>query len=401
MKKKITILGSTGSIGRATLEVIDNQRDTFEVFSLACKGNTELLNEQIDKFKPKYVCIYEESLKEKVRFDRKRLFTGIKGVNEIVNMEEDIVVNAMPGSIGLEPTISALKSKKVLALANKESLVMAGRIVSKLLKAYGSKLIPIDSEHSALFQVMKKIRRHELKTITITASGGPFREHTKTSLAHVRPEEALNHPTWKMGNKVTLDSATLMNKGLEVIEARWLFNIQPELIRVLVHPESIIHGMIECVDGAFIAYMANPDMKIPISFAINEGKIRDLPSFRLNLEDLCKLTFYTPDIDRFPSLRLAFDALHAGDSALVVLNASNEVASEAFIEGRIRFIDIPVFIEEALEHHPALPVIEDIETIWEIHNWTKRYTEEIIKGRVKGRQIDTHQGKKGSFPDRN
>jgi 1-deoxy-D-xylulose-5-phosphate reductoisomerase len=194
-----------------------------------------------------------------------------------------------------------------------------------------------------------------------------------------------------MGNKVTLDSATLMNKGLEVIEARWLFDIKPEYIRVLVHPESIIHGMIECTDGAFIAYMANPDMKIPISFAINEGKICDLPSLPLNLEDLRKLTFYAPDTDKFPSLRLAFDALRAGDSALVTLNASNEVASDAFIKGRIRFIDIPVFIEQALENHQVLPVIEDIETIWEIHNWAKTYTEEIIKRspeqvRVKNRE---------------
>jgi 1-deoxy-D-xylulose-5-phosphate reductoisomerase len=380
MKKKIAILGSTGSIGRATLEVIDNQKDALEVFSLVCKGNTELLNEQIVKFRPKYVCIYEESLKEKVHFDRKRLFTGINGIKEIIGMEEDIVVNAMPGSIGLEPTISALKAKKVLALANKESLVMAGRVVSKMLKAYGSKLIPVDSEHSALFQVMKKIKKHELKTVTITASGGPFREYRKAALAYVKPEEALNHPTWKMGNKVTLDSATLMNKGLEVIEARWLFNIKPEFIRVLVHPESIIHGMVECIDGAFIAYMAHPDMKIPISFAINEGKIRSLPSVQLNLEDMRKLTFYTPDTNRFPSLRLAFDALSAGDAALVTLNASNEVASDAFIDGRIRFIDIPAFIEKALERHPVLPVIEDTDTIWEIHNWAKRYTEEIIKG---------------------
>ncbi len=380
MKKKIAILGSTGSIGCSTLEVIDNQRDTFEVFSLVCKGNTDLLNEQIDRFKPKYVCISEEHLKGKINFDRKRLFTGINGIKEIIGMEEDIVVNAMPGSIGLEPTISALKSNKILALANKESLVMAGRVVSKLLKKSGAKLIPVDSEHSALFQVMKKIRRRELKTVTITASGGPFREYGKTALAHVKPKEALNHPTWKMGNKVTLDSATLMNKGLEVIEARWLFDIKPEFIRVLVHPESIIHGMIECRDGAFMAYMANPDMKIPISFAINEGKICDLPSVPLNLKDLRKLTFYAPDTDKFPSLRLAFDALRAGDSALVTLNASNEVASDAFINGRIRFVDIPVFIEQALERHPALTVVEDIETIWEIHNWAKAYTEEIIEG---------------------
>ena len=384
MKKKIAILGSTGSIGRATLEVIRHQKDFFEVFCLVCKENTDLLNEQIEIFKPEYVCIYDEHLKEKVHFDRKKLLIGINGINEIIGMDEDIVVNAMPGSIGLEPTISALKAGKVLALANKESLVMAGRIVTKLLKEHGSKLIPVDSEHSALFQVMKKVKKHELKTVTITASGGPFREVGKIALADVKPEEALNHPTWKMGKKVTLDSATLMNKGLEVIEARWLFDIKPEYIRVLVHPESIIHGMIECTDGAVIAYMAHPDMKIPISFAINEGKIRSLPSVRLNLEDLHKLTFYLPDTDKFPSLRLAFNALHAGDSALVTLNASNEVASEAFINGRIRFIDIPVFIEQALEHHPVLAVIEDTETIWEIHNWAKTYTEEIIKRSAAG-----------------
>ncbi len=379
MKKKITVLGSTGSIGRSTLEVIDNQHDDFEVFSLVCKGSTDLLNEQIDKFKPKYVCIYEKALKDRVHFSQERLFSGIEGINHIISMDEDIVVNAMPGSIGLEPTISALRAGKVVALANKESLVMAGRIVSKLLRTCGAKLIPVDSEHSALYQVMKKIRKKELKTVTITASGGPFRKREKSLLASVTPEEAMNHPTWKMGNKVTLDSATLMNKGLEVIEARWLFDIKPEKINVLVHPESIIHGMVECDDGALIAYMAHPDMKIPISFAINEGKIRKLSSLPLNLEDLHKLTFYKPDADKFPSLQLAFDALRAGDGALVTLNASNEVACDAFIDGRIRFTDIPVFIEEALARHPVSHEIEDIETVFEIHKWAREYTEERIR----------------------
>lgn len=379
MKKRIVILGSTGSIGKATLEVIENQKDAFEVFGLACKGNIRLLNDQIRKFNPQYVCIYDEPMKAKVHFDKDRLLTGLNGIKEMTCMDGEIIVNALPGSIGLEPTISALKSNKILALANKESLVMAGRIVSNLLKAHGAKLIPVDSEHSALFQVMKKIRKAELRTITITASGGPFREHRKKALEQVKPEEALNHPTWKMGRKVTLDSATLMNKGLEVIEARWLFDIEPERIRVLVHPESIVHGMIECMDGSLIAYMAHPDMKIPISFAINQGKVRALPSARLNLEELHKLTFYLPDTVRFPSLRLAFDALSAGDGALVTLNASNEVVSEAFMEGRIRFTDMPVFIEQALARHPDIPVIENIETTWEIHKWAKRYTEGLIK----------------------
>ncbi len=379
MKKKIIILGSTGSIGKATLEVIANQKDAFEVSGLACKGNIGLLNEQIAKFRPKYVCIYDERMKGKVRFDTKRLFAGTTGITRMIDMDGEIVVNALPGSIGLDPTISALRANKILALANKESLVMAGRIVSKLLKAESSKLIPVDSEHSALYQVMKKIRKHELKTITITASGGPFRNHGKSALAHVSVEEALNHPTWKMGRKVTLDSATLMNKGLEVIEARWLFDVAPEKIKVLVHPESIVHGIIECTDGSQMAYMAHPDMKIPISFAINEGKIRTMPSVPLNLEQLGKLTFYAPDTDRFPALRLAFDALRAGDGALVALNASNEVASDAFMERKIRFTDMPVFVERTLEHHPNTPVINDMATVREIHAWATTYTKGLIK----------------------
>jgi len=379
MRKKITVLGSTGSIGKATLEVIENQNDAFEVVGLACKGNAELLNKQIGKFKPEYVCVYDEHTRDKVHFDKTRILTGIEGIKEMVRMDGEIVVNALPGSAGLEPTIEALKLNKILALANKESLVMAGRIVSRLLDKYESKLFPVDSEHSAVFQLLKNIGSAEIKNITITASGGPFRKHMKEALHLVKPEEALDHPTWKMGRKVTLDSATMMNKGLEVIEARWLFDMEPERIKVLIHPESIIHGMVELVDGAFFVYMASPDMKIPISFAINQGMVQPLPFAQLKLEELQKLSFYPPDTDKFPALQLAFNALNAGDGAQVVLNASNEVASEAFIEGRIRFTDIPFFIEKTLERHEGFPVIEDIGTVWEIHEWAKRYTEEMLK----------------------
>ncbi len=378
MKKKILVLGSTGSIGRSTLEVIENQRDSFEVFGLACKGSMDLLNDQIKRFSPEFVCIFDAASAGKVNFDSKRLLVGMEGMTQMVEMGGEIVVNALPGSIGLEPTISALKSGRFLALANKESLVMAGRIVSKLRKEHGSKLIPVDSEHSALFQLMKRVGKSALKTITITASGGPFRQRSKNELEAVTPEEAFNHPTWKMGKKITLDSATLMNKGLEVIEARWLFGIDQDRIKVLVHPESIVHGLVECSDGAVLAYMAHPDMKIPISFAINEGKIRDLPSALLNLDELRKLTFYAPDTGRFPSLRLAFEALREGDAALVTLNAANEVASEAFIGGRIKFTDMPVLIERTLENHPASPVIEDIETTREIHKWATKFTERLL-----------------------
>jgi 1-deoxy-D-xylulose-5-phosphate reductoisomerase len=379
MREKILILGSTGSIGKATLEVIENQNDAFEVVGLACKGNVELLNKQIAKFKPKYVCVDDGPMRGKVHFDKTRLLSGIEGIKEMVHMDGEIVVNALPGSAGLEPTIETLKLNKILALANKESLVMAGRIVSKLLGEYESELFPVDSEHSAIFQLLKNIGTSKIKNITITASGGPFRKHIKKALHLVSPEEALNHPTWKMGRKVTLDSATLMNKGLEAIEARWLFDVEPQNIKVLIHPESIVHGMVELIDGASLAYMASPDMKLPISFAINRGTVKPLPFAKLKLEELQKLRFYLPDTNKFPSLKLAFDALHAGDGAQVVLNASNEVASEAFIEGKIKFTDIPVFIEKTLERHEGFPVIENIETVWEIHEWAKRCTEEMLK----------------------
>lgn len=379
VKKKIVILGSTGSIGRATLEVIENQDDAFDVVGLACKGNTELLNIQIAKFKPEYVCVDDASMTGNIHFDKKCLLSGIQGLKEMVHMDGEIVVNALPGSAGLEPTIEALKLNKILALANKESLVMAGRIVTKLLDEYKSELFPVDSEHSAIFQLLRNTGESKIKNITITASGGPFRKHIKKALHLVSPEEALNHPTWKMGKKVTLDSATLMNKGLEVIEARWLFGVEPENIKVLIHPESIVHGMIELIDGAFLVYMASPDMKLPISYAINEGKVQSLPFAKLKLEELQRLRFYLPDTNKFPSLKLAFEALHAGDGAQVVLNASNEVASEAFIEGKIKFTDIPALIEKTLERHSGYSVVQEIETVREIHEWAKRCTEEILK----------------------
>jgi 1-deoxy-D-xylulose-5-phosphate reductoisomerase len=226
---------------------------------------------------------------------------------------------------------------------------------------------------------MEGLGRHEIETLNITASGGPFKNHSKADLLNVTAEEALCHPTWRMGRKVTIDSATLMNKGLEVIEARWLFDIGHERIHVLVHPESILHGMVQLVDGSLFAYMAHPDMRIPISFALNKGERRTLPFGRLNLADVGKLTFHTPDAERFPAIKLAYRALDTGDSALIVLNASNEVASRAFLEGRIGFTDIPRLVEEALSHHPVAKAIEDLDTIWEIHGWAKTYLEEHLR----------------------
>jgi 1-deoxy-D-xylulose-5-phosphate reductoisomerase len=376
MKKKVLVLGSTGSIGRAALDVIRQESDSLEVFGLACNENLGLLREQVERFHPPFVCVGKPITGGAM--DGAALLTGMKGIKELVAMDCDIVVNGLPGSVGLEPTVEALKHDKILALANKESLVMAGRMVTDLLGRSRATLIPVDSEHSAIFQLLKGTEKGELKAITITASGGPFRNHSVDALKYVTPAEAYNHPTWKMGRKITLDSATLMNKGLEVIEAKWLFDMEPSRINVLIHPESILHGILEMVDGSFVAYMAYPDMRIPIAYALNKETRHALPFASLDLKDVSTLTFVKPDTDRFPSLRLAYGALEKGDSASVTLNASNDVASDAFIAGKIRFTDIPVIIERVLEKEPGIAVIDNMETIWEIHGWATKYTEEVL-----------------------
>jgi 1-deoxy-D-xylulose-5-phosphate reductoisomerase len=300
-------------------------------------------------------------------------------MKEMMRTDADIIVNALPGSVGLEPTLEALKNGKTVALANKESLVMAGRLISKLLRETPAKLIPVDSEHSALYQLLASTDRAEVETLVITASGGPFRKATKEELRKVRPEEAMKHPTWKMGKKITLDSATLTNKGLEVIEAHWLFDLDPQRIKVLIHPESVVHGMLELRDGSLLAYLAHPDMRIPISFALNEGVRTNLSFGKVKLATLRKLSFATPDVDRFPALKLAYDALEIGDSALIVFNAANEVAAAAFMEGRIGFTDIARLIDEALTHHTHIPEIEDEHIIWEVHRWAMHHVMERLR----------------------
>ncbi len=380
MRKKVLILGSTGSIGRATLEVIAAQEDRFQVYGLACRENVELLNAQVARFKPSLVCTYNHGSGIGVERGSGRFLSGMEGMKEMIAGDADIVVNALPGSIGLEPTLEALQQRKVLALANKESLVMAGRLISGMVASgTAGRLIPVDSEHSALHQLLKTVDREEVEDIVITASGGPFWNSPKAALAGVTLEEALNHPTWKMGGKITLDSATLMNKGLEVIEAHWLFNLEAARIKVLIHPESVVHGIVELRDGAFLAYLAAPDMKIPISYALNEEMRCPLPFGRLRLEDANKLTFYTPDTDRFPCLKLAYHALNDGDSAMVTLNAANDAATQAFIRGRIGFTDIPAVIEEALLKHPQQRVIQTLEAIGEVRRWTEKFTEEELR----------------------
>ena len=379
MKKRIVVLGSTGSIGKATLEVIEKHSDSMEVYGLACKENVELFSAQLAKWKPRYASLFDTSREHEVPFGDAEKLGGLAGIKEMVRTDADIIVNALPGSIGLEPTLEALRNGKTVALANKESLVMAGRLITKLIRETPAKLIPVDSEHSALYQVLSCNDGAEIETLFITASGGPFRKATTEELRKVRPDEAMKHPTWKMGKKITLDSATLANKGLEVIEARWLFGLDHQRIKVLIHPESIIHGMVELRDGSILAYLAHPDMRIPISYALNEGRRTKLPFGKVKLATLRKLTFATPDVERFPALKLAYDALDTGDSAPIVFNAANEVAAAAFMERRIRFTDIARLIDEALTHHTRIEKIEDEQIIWEVHRWAMHYVMERLR----------------------
>ena len=380
MKKKVLILGSTGSIGTSTLSVIANDPASFEVCGLACASNIDLLNEQIDRFRPADVCFFNGERKDGVDPRGARLYTGIEGMKEMVRGDADIVVNALPGSIGLEPTIEALTCGKTLALANKESLVMGGRMIRKIIADKGAELIPVDSDHSAVYQLLKGVDHGEVRSIILTASGGPFRKHTKKALETVGVSEAMNHPTWKMGRKITLDSATLMNKGLEIIEARWLFDLEPAKIKTLVHPESIVHGIVEFADNSFFAYMASPDMKIPIAYALYGEQRAALPFSPLKLDGSLKLTFHPPDLKRFPSIRLAYEALEAGDGALIAFNVSNEVAAGAFIDGRIKFTDIPRIVAETLAEGPGHPVVDNLGTIRDIISWTRNAAMAKITG---------------------
>lgn len=380
MKKKVLILGSTGSIGTSTLSVIANDPASFDVRGLACASNIDLLNEQIDRFRPAHVCLFNGERKGSVNLQGARLHIGVDGMKEMIRSDVDIVVNALPGSIGLEPTVEALTCGKKLALANKESLVMGGRMIRKIVADKGAELIPVDSEHSAVHQLLKGIDHGEVRSIILTASGGPFRKHTKKALETVEMSDAMNHPTWKMGRKITLDSATLMNKGLEIIEARWLFNLEPAKIKTLVHPESIVHGIVEFADNSFFAYMASPDMKIPIAYALYGEQRAALPFSPLRLDGVLKLTFHPPDLKRFPSIRLAYEALEAGDGALIAFNVANEVAVEAFIDGRIRFTDIPRIVAETLAEDPGHPVVDNLDAIRAIISWTRNVAVTKITG---------------------
>ena len=367
--KKISILGSTGSIGTSALKVIEDHLDKFQVVGLAEGHDVDLLAEQIEKFRPKLVSVRDElsvkKLKDKIGTNPVEIVYGLAGAAQVATISEtDIVLSAIVGAAGLLPTVEAIKHGKVIALANKETMVIAGELVNKLARESKSKILPVDSEHSAIFQSIEGHRREDISKIILTASGGPFLNHTKEQMAKVTVKDALKHPRWSMGAKITIDSATLMNKGLEVIEARWLFDMSPEYIDVVVHPQSIIHSMVEYKDGCVMAELGEPDMQAPIAYALSYPERINTKVQKLDLSKIGTLTFQKPDTDKFPALNLAYQVLREGGTAPVILNAANEVAVQAFLEEKISFNNISVVVSQTLEHL-KITQSKDIETILE------------------------------------
>lgn len=374
--KNVCILGSTGSIGTQTLEVI-NELDDFNIIGLTANTNIELLEKQALKYKPQIVAVYNENraklLRDKLRIHNIKVVSGIDGLIEVATEKQsDIVLTSVVGMIGLLPTLEAIKSGKIIALANKETLVTAGEIVMAEAKKNNVDIIPVDSEHSAIFQSLKSGTKEEISKIILTASGGPFRGKKLTDLRNVSVFDALKHPNWSMGRKISIDSATLMNKGLEVIEAKWLFDVNVEDIEVVVHPQSIIHSMVEFIDGSIIAQLGVPNMKIPIQYALTYPERKYNSTKKLKLTEIKKLTFEEPDLDTFPCLKFAFEAIKQGGTMPSVLNAANEIAVKLFLERKIQFLDIPKLIEKAMLKHKIIckPNLGDI---IESDKWTREY----------------------------
>ncbi|SCG94308.1 1-deoxy-D-xylulose 5-phosphate reductoisomerase [uncultured Clostridium sp.] len=364
--KKIAILGSTGSIGTQTLEVARNNGD-LEIVSLAAGSNVKKLEEQIREFHPRLVAVWTEEKAKELRDAVKdldvKVVSGMDGLIEVCTLPEaEIVVTAIVGMIGIVPTIAAMKAGKDIALANKETLVTAGHIIIPLAKETGVKILPVDSEHSAIFQCLHGENRSQLKKILLTASGGPFRGKKLEDLKNIQVEDALKHPNWAMGRKITIDSSTLVNKGLEMMEAKWLFGVDPENIQIVVQPKSIIHSMVEFVDGAVIAQLGTPDMKLPIQYALYYPERRYLPGERLDFWKLTEITFEKPDMETFRGLQLAFDAAAAGGSMPTVYNAANERAVAKFLDRKIAYLQIPEIIGTCMEHHKVKenPSVEEI-----------------------------------------
>ncbi len=384
--ENISILGSTGSIGRSTLEVVDKLKSRFKIIGLSAGRNVRLLHSQVEKFKPKVVSLERQEDADKFRQGCKdpsiQVFCGQSGAKNVAGFEEnDIVVSAITGINGLRPTLTAVKTGKKIALANKESMVVAGTLIQDLARESRAKIIPVDSEHSGVFQCLANGRIEDVKKVFLTASGGPFFRDSIDEMKNRTLEEALNHPQWRMGKKVTIDSATLMNKGLELIEARWLFGLEPQQLDILVHPQSVVHALVEMKDGAVLAQLSPTDMKIPIQFALTypQRECAILPS--LDLAEIQALEFYRADTKKFPLVNLARWVLEEGDSFPVALNAANEVAVEAFLQKRIKFSDISTVVVEIVESHKKENV-GSIEEIFNVDRETRLRTRNLLKQRL-------------------
>jgi len=380
--KRLSILGCTGSIGVSTLDIVAAHPDRFRVVSLTAGRNLELLQRQILRFRPRLVAVVSpadaDTLKAALGTEAPEIIAGVEGLIACAcHAEVDMVLSAIVGAAGLVPTMAAIENGKDVALANKETLVTAGSLVMAAVARKGVRLFPVDSEHSAIFQSLEGHRRGDVRRLILTASGGPFRNRALAELQRVTPNEALAHPNWSMGKKISIDSATMMNKGLEVIEARWLFDLPAEQISVHIHPQSVVHSMVEYRDGSVIAQLGIPDMKTPIAYALSypERLPLDLPPL-----DLCRLgslTFEAPDLQRFSCLSLAYEALREGGSAPAVLNAANEVAVEAFLNGEISFLNVPALIRATLENHQAAP-LEHIDEVLRADLWARTEARRII-----------------------
>ena len=358
--KKIALLGSTGSIGTQTLDVVRHYKDDFQVTALAASSNITRLEEQIREFKPKMAVVFNEDkaveLKQNIQDLDVEILSGMDGLIAAATEESaDIVLTAVVGMIGIRPTIAAIEAGKDIALANKETLVTAGHLIMPLAKAKGVKILPVDSEHSAIFQSLQGEKRSQIHKILLTASGGPFRGRSLDELKNIQVEDALKHPNWVMGRKITIDSATMVNKGLEVIEARWLFDVGLDQIQVVVHPESVIHSAVEFDDSAVIAQLGTPDMRLPIQYALFYPDRKPMHGEWLDLFKLGTLHFEKPDMEVFRGLKLAYEALEIGGSMPTVFNAANEMAVAAFLDRKIGFLDIPEIIGAAMENHKAVP----------------------------------------------
>jgi len=385
--KRITVLGATGSIGLRTLEIVSSFPEEFSVAGVAARGTTvERLVDIARKYAPQAIALLEPEAVDRLAAllprPRPELLAGADGLVALTrDVPADVVVSALVGGAGLLPTMAAIRAGRAVALANKETLVMAGRLMTTAARHHGVPLLPVDSEHSAVFQCLCGHNRRDVHRILLTASGGPFRELPKEQFATITVDDALRHPTWKMGAKITIESATLMNKGLEVIEARWIFDVAPEQVQIVVHPQSVVHSMVEYIDGSVIAQLGVADMGVPILYALTYPERRPTPAARLDLARVGQLTFFEPDPARFPCLRLARHALEQGGAAPVVLNAANEIAVAAFLDRRIAFTDIPELIEDALVDVPA-GELESIEACVAIDAETRRRVERAVAARA-------------------